>query len=88
MLIEADKALEMLQNSPYLYEAEVVKGEYLIEAGKDNQLNIYQVNQGVEHLKQAWNGAKELHKSEPALAERVAQIEVEFRRAAKLLFLK
>ena len=40
MLIEADKALEMLQNSPYLYEAEVVKGEYLIEAGKDNQMNI------------------------------------------------
>ena len=89
MLIEAEKALERLQNSPYLYEALAVMGEYYIEEGKALQISTHLVRQGVQHLKEAWTRAQEHYKSEPvpALADRVAQLKAEFRRAASLLFL-
>ena len=88
MQIEADKALELLKNSPYHYEALIVKGEYFIETGKHSQVSINQVKSGVDHLKQAWNQVEELHKSDLSSAACVAQTKAEFRRAAKLLFLK
>ena len=76
-----EKALLLLEDSPYLFEALVIKAEALVEIGKKDQNSCERVGQGLTYFRQAIECVKKLDLTNRTMIAQLNQIETEYKRA-------